>query len=105
MKKISILGLGYIGLPSAAYYSKFNFHISGYDIDKDHIENLKNSKFDITEPGLNSLLKTDKIQKLEFVDVLPKSDIYIVCVPTPLKKTKKGFQARFKLFKACYQVY
>ncbi len=90
MKKISILGLGYIGLPSAAYYSKFNYHISGYDIDKDHIENLKNSKFDITEPGLSSLLKKQiKSKKIEFVDVLPKSDIYIVCVPTPLKKQKK----------------
>ena len=89
MKKISILGLGYIGLPSAAYYSKFNFHISGYDIDKDHIENLKIQNLILPNPIKFSFKKQIKSKKLEFVDVLPKSDIYIVCVPTPLKNKKR----------------
>jgi UDP-N-acetyl-D-mannosaminuronic acid dehydrogenase len=57
MKKISILGLGYIGLPSSAYYSKFDYYVSGFDINEKHIQNLKNSKFFVTEPGLSSLLK------------------------------------------------
>lgn len=93
MKKISILGLGYIGLPSSAYYSKFDYYVSGFDINKKHIQNLKNSKFYLTEPGLSSLLKKQiKSNKLEFVDKLTRSDIYIICVPTPLKKQNNTYR-------------
>lgn len=100
MKKISILGLGYIGLPSSAYYSKFNFHVSGFDINKKHIHNLNASNFDITEPGLKSLLKKQiKTKKLEFKDKLYKSDIYVVCVPTPLKKKNRTYDPDLSFLK------
>lgn len=93
MKKISLLGLGYIGLPSLAYYSKFNYFVSGFDTNKNHIWNLKNSKFSVTEPGLKSLLKKQvKAKKVEFVDKLSQSDIYIICVPTPVSKKVKPYK-------------
>ena len=91
MKKnnISIIGLGYVGLPLLATISK-KTEVFGYDNNKKHISNLKKRKFNFTEPGLaktieNSLNK----KKIKFSNQLLKSDIYYIAVPTPLLKNLK----------------
>ena len=69
MKKnnISIIGLGYVGLPLLATISK-KTEVFGYDNNKKHISNLKKRKFNFTEPGLaktieNSLNKKDMVKE------------------------------------------
>ncbi len=73
---ISIIGLGYVGLPLAYEFAK-KFNVIGYDTNTDKIQSLINKK---------------KVQKLTFTSYLKdikKSNIKIVCVPTPVNKKKE----------------
>ena len=82
---ISILGLGYIGLPTAAFLASLNREVVGVDINQDVISQLLKNKVHIKEPGLEELL-TVAIESghLRFAQMPEPSDIYIICVPTPL---------------------
>ena len=89
MKDICILGMGYIGLPTACMFAKTGFNVHGVDI-KDHVvQKLRNGDIHIEEPGLEDLLQeVIKTGKLHF-DLEPiEADAYIICVPTPLKPEK-----------------
>ena len=83
-KKIAVLGLGYIGLPTAALLASKGFEISGTDINQDIVNTINEGRIHIVENDLESLVK-DSVEagKLRaFTEVQP-SDIYIICVPTP----------------------
>lgn len=89
MKKICVIGLGYIGLPTAALLADAGFSVLGYDIDKEKIAELKSKTHKIKETGLNDLIK--KVVKnncLSFSSTVFESDVYIICVPTPLQENK-----------------
>lgn len=86
--KISIIGLGYVGLPLALSLGK-HFEIIGYDLNKQRIDQLKKHK-DINK----DLKKIDfkQAKKIQFVSDkthLKNANIYIVTVPTPINKFKK----------------
>ena len=88
---ISVIGLGYIGLPTAAFIASKGYKVFGYDLDKTLINNLNKRNFNFPEQGLNELLKSAlNSNDLEIKENIVKSDIYIVCVPTPIifKKNK-----------------
>ena len=73
--KITIIGMGYIGLPLAVEFSKY-YEVIGYDINKKKIEEISNNnklKFKITSN----------------VNLIKDSNIYIVAVPTPVFKNNK----------------
>ncbi|MDB0003114.1 nucleotide sugar dehydrogenase [Alphaproteobacteria bacterium] len=81
--KISVIGLGYVGLPLALAFSKI-YRTIGYDIQKARIQNLQNgidSNNDISLTNIKSLKKISFTSNL--VD-LKGSDFYIICVPTPV---------------------
>lgn len=87
--KISIIGLGYVGLPILATIAK-KTHLYGYDINRKLITCLKKKIFNISEPGLAKILeKSINKNRIEFSNQLPKSDIYYVAVPTPILKNSK----------------
>ena len=80
--KISVIGMGYVGLPLAIAFSKF-YNVVGFDIKKKRIENLKNNidcNFDV-EIQNNSNLKFTSV-----INDIKESNIYIVTVPTPVTK-------------------
>ena len=86
-KKISIIGLGYVGLPLAYNLSKY-FNVVGFDINKKRIKELniyKDSNLDLTKIELkkNNFLKTFNLEDLK------NSDVFIITVPTPINKNKK----------------
>lgn len=84
---ITILGMGYIGLPTAIAFAKAGFIVKGFDVNKKVIETLKNGHIHIVEPSLQEAFEeTLKSGKLIPVDRLEKSDIFIIAVPTPFKK-------------------
>ena len=86
MKKIniSILGLGYIGLPLAVILAEKSINIFGYDKDKRVITDIKNLKIKIKEKDFLSKFKSKIVQKnFNVSDKIIKSDVYIVAVPTP----------------------
>lgn len=88
-KIISVIGLGYIGLPTAAVIAKKGFTVNGIDTNKNLVSQLNKKKVLINELGLNSIIKSSILSgKLRFFTRLKPSDIYIICVPTPIIKTK-----------------
>ncbi|MCC8198982.1 MAG: nucleotide sugar dehydrogenase [Tannerellaceae bacterium] len=95
MKKIAIIGLGYVGLPLAVEFSK-KYPVIGFDIDNKRINELiagEDSTLEIEKKELSKVLKTDHLaQKGLFLSSDPESisdcNIYIVTVPTPITAFK-----------------
>ena len=89
-KIISVIGLGYIGLPTAVLLANNDFKINGIDTDPFVISNLNQKKTHINEPGIKKYLRNAiKSKKLTVsLEVIP-SDIYMICVPTPFKNKNK----------------
>lgn len=88
-KTISIIGLGYVGLPTALIVANAGYKVFGYDKDTEIISELNNHKLRILENGFEDFFKTVvKKNKISFKNNLEKSDIYIIAVPTPIYKDK-----------------
>ncbi len=87
MKKITIIGLGYVGLPLAIEFGK-KFDVIGFDISKSRIYELKKGIDSNGEFKKNEILKK-KINFTYSENDLRDSEFYIITVPTPLKKSKK----------------
>tara|TARA_B100001029_G_C15057389_1_gene455495 strand:+ start:1686 stop:2894 length:1209 start_codon:yes stop_codon:yes gene_type:complete len=86
-KRISIIGLGYIGLPTAALLASRGYKVKGIDINQDVVEAINNGLVLIKEPGLDALVKsTIKDGSLEAFNSIQEGDIYIICVPTPFNE-------------------
>jgi UDP-N-acetyl-D-galactosamine dehydrogenase len=96
--EISIIGLGYIGLPMAVTFMD-HYQIVGYDINKKKINYLKKNKnFDKILSNKES--KKINLKKIKFTydkKDLKKSSIYIICVPTPVNKKNKPDLSNLKL--------
>jgi len=89
---ISIIGLGYVGLPLLLALGKEGFKITGIDIDNKKISDLKKKKSYISDISNNDLVNNlNSIKNVNFsntYDSINISDVIIICVPTPLNKTK-----------------
>ena len=84
---ITILGMGYIGLPTAIAFAKAGFIVKGFDVNKKVIETLKAGHIHIVEPSLQEAFEEAlKSGRLIPTDKLEKSDVFIISVPTPFKK-------------------
>jgi UDP-N-acetyl-D-mannosaminuronic acid dehydrogenase len=83
-KKVCVLGLGYIGLPTSALIASAGHQVVGVDVNVSIVEDLRNGKLHINEPGLSEIVKKVVGEELLRVQTLPeKADVYIICVPTP----------------------
>jgi UDP-N-acetyl-D-mannosaminuronic acid dehydrogenase len=91
MHRVSIIGLGYIGLPLAAFIANKGFDVTGIDIDKNIIKNIKINNIKINdETKINKILqKTIKQGFFKASLNIEPADIFVICVPTPVKKNKK----------------
>ena len=87
-KQISVIGLGYIGLPTSVLLASKKYKIKASDINEEVVQLINEGKVHISEPGLDHLLK-EAISRgfLEAYRQIQKSDIYIICVPTPFNKS------------------
>ena len=93
--KLCMIGTGYVGLVSGVCFSDLGNDVVCVDNDLDKINQLKNGKIPIYEPGLEELvLKNCKNKRLSFSSSLKesvkKSDIIFICVGTPTKKGGNG---------------
>jgi UDP-N-acetyl-D-mannosaminuronic acid dehydrogenase len=87
MKKVVMLGLGYIGLPTAALIAKKGINVLGVDTNQKVVETINSGKVHIIEPDLDSVVK-DVIEKgyLKASSNIEEGEVYIVVVPTPFKE-------------------
>jgi len=89
--KVAVIGLGYVGLPLAVEIAKVGFSVFGIDVDKSKINNLKKAISHIDDVNSRELKKVIDRKKLSFYDdyqIIEQADVVIICVPTPLRKTK-----------------
>src|SRR5882762_863315 len=89
--KIGILGLGYVGLPLACEFAKAGFSVMGFEVDRTRVSNLLHGHSyieDIADQDLKPLVKTKKLRATTDFSHLKAMDVTIICVPTPLRKTK-----------------
>lgn len=90
MSKLNIIGLGYIGLPTALMFAKSGVKVVGTDCNKEHIDTLTQGKLTFEEEGLEKLFKEAISNGIEFTTEYQKTDTYIITVPTPyINSTKK----------------
>ncbi|MEN3015324.1 MAG: nucleotide sugar dehydrogenase [bacterium] len=85
--KIAIIGLGYVGLPLLINFSRKNFHVIGFDIDKSKIKKLKNKQSYIKHIP-SELLQTLNYEVTYNFSKLKEVDFIIIAVPTPLDKNR-----------------
>ncbi len=82
--KVCIIGQGYIGLPTAALFSRSNCEVVGVDISEEMINNLNKGIIHIEEPGISDIIKKALNNKLYTASLTPqKADAFIITVPTP----------------------
>ena len=82
--KISIIGLGYIGLPTACLLASKGYEVIGVDINETSISQINNGIAPIQEPHLEEfLVNALKNNKFRATKDIEASDIFIICVPTP----------------------
>jgi UDP-N-acetyl-D-mannosaminuronic acid dehydrogenase len=89
--KLCILGLGYIGLPTAATFAAHGFKVHGVDVNPRVVETLRAGKIHIHEPGLQELVETAVQSGNLTVSSNPEeADAFIIAVPTPFQENKVG---------------
>ncbi|MGI4850797.1 MAG: UDP-N-acetyl-D-mannosamine dehydrogenase [Janthinobacterium lividum] len=87
---VSFIGLGYIGLPTAALVSSKGINVFGCDINPFIVEALNNAQSHIVEPGIEELIqKSVKEGNLKAFVIPQEADVYIIAVPTPFKDDYK----------------
>lgn len=83
---VSVVGLGYIGLPTAAFFASKGLRVFGFDLNPTVVNGINDGKSHITEPKLENLIRTCVEQgNLSAHNSLQVADVYMVCVPTPVK--------------------
>ena len=88
MKKIAIIGLGYVGLPLAVEFGAKR-PVVGYDINNERISQLK-KKVDVTaECTAEQLIAADKLELSNNIADIEDAEIYIVTVPTPIDEVNR----------------
>ncbi len=99
--KIGIIGLGYVGLPLLIEFSK-KYNVIGFDKNTNRIQDLKNKKDINNELNTNQFKYLSKIKITDKDILLKECNIFIVTVPTPVKKNNKPDLQPLKL--ACLMI-
>lgn len=90
-RNICILGLGYIGLPTASMLAAHGYRVLGVDSDEEVVARMSNGEVHIKEPGLDTLVQAAlKSGRLDVGLKPAPADVFIICVPTPLDGETKG---------------
>ena len=86
-KKVCIIGLGYIGLPTAAVLANHNYHVLGVDINQSVVDKINQGLIHIVEPDLDIIVKNSVESNFLKASVVPNyADIFLICVPTPFEE-------------------
>ena len=93
--KINVIGLGYIGLPTALMFATHGVEVVGTDYNKELVHTLNEGKTTFEEKGLDNLFKNALKSNIKFTTEYQKEDIYIVSVPTPYEKEDKKIDPKY----------
>ena len=89
--RIGVIGLGYVGLPLAVEFSKIGFRTVGIDVSKERVRAINKSRSyipDVSHEEIRSLVSRGKLKATTKYEALRELDAVMICVPTPLRKTR-----------------
>jgi UDP-N-acetyl-D-mannosaminuronic acid dehydrogenase len=91
--KITVFGLGHIGLPIATSLASLGFQVTGVDSSLQVLDTIRKGEAHTSELNLNSIISRSIVVgsfkvTLAAIDAVKESDIIIICVPTPIRKDK-----------------
>lgn len=90
-KTVCVIGLGYIGLPTAALLAGKGYQVVGVDVNPKTVETINKGQIHIVEPDLDAFVRSAVSSgKLKAQTAPANADIFMVCVPTPLSEKRDG---------------
>ncbi|MDT8897805.1 nucleotide sugar dehydrogenase [Thermanaerothrix sp. 4228-RoL] len=90
-KKVCVLGLGYIGLPTASTLATHGLQVVGVDVNPQIVQGLQNGKLHLYEPGLRTLVQAAlRSGNLVVQDTPEPADAFIIAVQTPFLEDKRA---------------
>ena len=93
--QVNVIGLGYIGLPTALIVSAHGADVIGTDLNQQTVEKLQSGVLTFQEDGLAELFSKARNNGILFSKVCKSAQMYIVCVPTPYNKVSKRINPDF----------
>ena len=89
---VGVIGLGYVGLPLAVEFGRAGFTVIGFEVDTSRIDTINKGESyipDVPSQVVQQLVERGKLSATADFSKLADTDAVIVCVPTPLRKTKE----------------
>ena len=87
MNKICVIGLGYIGLPTAALLANKGYDVHGVDVVQTTVDTINRGEIHIVEPELDTFVQAAvKSEKLKASLTPVEADVFIIAVPTPFQE-------------------
>ncbi len=88
--RVSVVGLGYVGLPLAVSFAEAGFSVVGVDSDQEKLEGLRQGVSHVPDVSSEQLggLRGEKVEFCSTYETIGECDAVIICVPTPLGKTR-----------------
>ncbi|HEX8293501.1 MAG TPA: nucleotide sugar dehydrogenase [Pyrinomonadaceae bacterium] len=90
--RVGVIGLGYVGLPLAVEFAHKGFPATGFEVDERKAESVNRGESyigDVHSQALSEVVKAERLHATTDFDELSACDAIIICVPTPLRKTKE----------------
>src|SRR5437867_6190412 len=82
MAHVCVIGLGYVGLPTAAMFSLTGYHVTGVDSDASRIDALKRGLIPFSEPDLDAVVRDAmRSGNLSIQSRAVPADVFVICVP------------------------
>lgn len=92
---INVIGLGYIGLPTALMLAKSNIEVIGTDLNDKLVDSLSIGKLTFEEKGLEDLFNAAIDSGIKFTTEYQKTDTYVIAVPTPYINSSKKLDPKY----------
>src|SRR5438046_584527 len=89
--RVTVIGQGYVGLPLAVEFARAGFNTTGLDTDLDRVIALNAGQSytpDVDSELLKAVIEAGRYEATSDASTLERSDVVIICVPTPLRKSK-----------------
>ena len=90
--RVGVIGLGYVGLPLAVEFARRGFPATGFEVDERKADSINRGESyigDISSDALGEVVRDERLHATTDFDELSPCDAIIICVPTPLRKTKE----------------
>lgn len=95
IKMVNVVGLGYIGLPTALVFASHGVEVVGTDYNGDLVDTLNNGIITFQEEGLEEIFTLALKEGIRFTSEYQAADTYIVAVPTPYDSRSKKINAEY----------